>query len=475
MCCLRGMGKSGRFWPLLVASLLAATMIAVGWPGLAQYDSVEQFRQALSGQYDDWHPPIMARLWSLLHILGGGAGPMMVLQIALYWLGLGLIAGGLARTGRRRAAVLVLALGALPGFAAWQWAVLKDVQMAAAILAAVGIVGWWRLRGARIPWTAAAITVLLLGYATLVRANALFVTVPLAVMLLPCGGRPTRLTLALAGMAAIVLLTPQIDVDLFGATPSGVRTTEPLFDLAAIAVRTGDSASTAIDPAGIAALRRERCVKTYFWDTLGDGPCADAIEDLASRPVGAMYLQLAQAAVRHPMAYAEHRLAHFNMTQRWLVGRGLMDNWPPSRSQPNKQGLGDPGRLASWWIVKTAALADTPLGWPIVWLVLAIAALVEGLRRAASPSRDLALALVISALTVEASFVAISIAADLRYHLWPMIAAALAVILLVAEARPARRMLVASIVALTLVIASGIVARVILPPAPSGYPQMLAS
>ena len=226
---------------------------------------------------------------------------------------------------------------------------------------------------------------------------------------------------------------------------------------------------------GIAALRGDRCVKTYFWDALGDGPCADSIEDLASRPAGAMYLQLAYAAIRHPLAYAEHRLAHFNMTQRWLVGRGLMDNWPPSQSQPNKQALGDPGPLASWWIVGTEALADTPLGWPIVWLSLAVAALVEALRRAASPSRDLALALVISALALEASFVAISIAADLRYHLWPMIAAALGGILLLAEAQPARRVLVASIAALALIIAGGIAARAILPPAPSGYPEMLAS
>jgi hypothetical protein len=450
-------------------------MVAAGWPGLAQYDSVEQFRQVLSGRYDDWHPPVMARLWSLFHAIGGGAGPMMVLQIALYWLGLGLIAGGLAQAGRPRAAVLALAVGVLPGFAVWQWAVLKDVQMVAAMLAAVGIVGWWRLRGERVPLAAVAIAILLLGYATLVRANAVFATVPLAVMLWPHGGWPTRWMLALAGVGAVVVLTPLIDANLFDAAPSGVRTTEPLFDLAAIAVRTGDADATGIDPAGIAALRRGGCVKTYFWDTLGDGPCADAIEDLASRPVGAMYLQLAQAAVRHPMAYAEHRLAHFNMTQRWLVGRGLMDAWPPSQSQPNVQGLGDPGPLASWWIETTEALADTPLGWPIIWLALAMAALVEALRRAVSPLRDLALALVISALALEVSFVAISIAADLRYHLWPMTAAALGVILLFADAQPPRRMLAASVLALVLVIASGLAARAILPPAPSGYPEMLAS
>ena len=457
------------------ALLLAATMVAAGWPGLAEYDSVEQFRQALTGQYDDWHPPIMARLWSLFHILGGGAGPMMVLQIALYWLGLGLIAGALARTDRSGAAALVLVVGALPSFAVWQWAVLKDIQMVAAMLAAVGMVGWWRLRGERVPWAAVAMVIALLGYATLVRANAVFATVPLAVMLLPRRGWPTRLLLVLAGTVAVVALTPLIDADVFGAAPSGVRTTEPLFDLAAIAVRTGDADATGIDPAGIAALRRGRCVKTYFWDTLGDSPCADAIEDLASRPITAMYLQLARAAIRHPVAYGEHRLAHFNMTQRWLVGRGLMDGWPPSRSQPNTQGLGDPGSVASWWIDATRPLADTPLGWPIVWVALATAALIEALCRAASPLRDVALALLISSLALEASFVPISIAADLRYHLWPMIAAALGAALLIAEARPARRMLVAGALALSLVIATGLAARAMLPPAPSGYPEMLAS
>lgn len=469
------MGKSRRLWPFWAALLLAVAMVAAGWPGLAQYDSVEQFQQVLSGRYDDWHPPAMARTWSLLHVLGGGAGPMMVLQIALYWLGLGLLAGGLARIDRPRAAASVMAIGALPGFAIWLWDVLKDVQMVAAIVAAVGIVGWWRLHGARMPWAAVAITILLLGYATLVRANALFATVPLAVMLLPRGGWPTRLILALVGMVVVVMLTPLIDAGPFDAAPSDVRTTEPLFDLTAIAVRTGDADATGIDPAGIAALRRGRCVKTYFWDKLGDGPCADAIEDLASRPVGAMYLQLANAAIRHPAAYAEHRLAHLNMTQRWLVGRGLMDNWPPSRSQPNAQGLDDPGPVASWWIVTTAALADTPPVWPIVWLTVALAGLVEALGRPHAPARDLALALLVSAVALEASFAAISIAADLRYHLWPMIAAALGFVLLWSEARPSRRVLQVGGGILLLVIASGIAARAILPPAPSNYAAMLAS
>ena len=276
-----------------------------------------------------------------------------------------------------------------------------------------------------------------------------------------------------------VLLTPyrgedEIDADVLGATPSGVETTVPLFDLAAIAVRTGDTASTGIDAAGIAELRRRHCVKSYFWDPLGNGPCADAVADLTSRPAGQMYALLAGAAFRHPVAYVEHRLAHLNMTERWWVGRGLIDNWPPSGSQPNRIGLGNPGRAASWWIDAAHPLADTPLGWPVVWLTLALAGLVEALRRSPAPARDVALALLVSAVSLEASFAAVSIAADLRYHLWSMMAAGLGVALLWTEARPPPRLLFVGGAALVLVVASGIAARAILPPAPSDYDAMLA-
>ena len=46
------------------AVLLCLAALALGWPGVAEYDSVEQYRQVLNGVYLDWHPPIMARFWA---------------------------------------------------------------------------------------------------------------------------------------------------------------------------------------------------------------------------------------------------------------------------------------------------------------------------------------------------------------------------------------------------------------------------
>ena len=65
-----------RYRPAFLAgAALVLCMAALGlfWPGVALYDTVAQYRQVVSGQFDDWHPPIMARLWRVMHAAFGGA------------------------------------------------------------------------------------------------------------------------------------------------------------------------------------------------------------------------------------------------------------------------------------------------------------------------------------------------------------------------------------------------------------------
>src|SRR5581483_6335560 len=135
---------------------------------------------------------------------------------------------------------------------------------------AFGIVAHCRLADRSIPATAGTLLAVLFLYATLVRANAIFATAPLLAFLVP---RPSSLiargAMALAAVAAVLLASPFLDHRLFGAEPSGVEKTQPIFDLAAIAVATPGSPSlfTAAERAEIA---HRHCVKSYFWDPLGD-------------------------------------------------------------------------------------------------------------------------------------------------------------------------------------------------------------
>lgn len=463
---------------LATAALLCAGSLALFWPGFAVYDSVAQYRQALSGAYDDWHPPAMARAWAGLHRLaGGGAGPMLAAQMGLYWLGLGLLAAALARTGRRRAASAVLAVGIWPPFLGWQAAVLKDAQMTGAMLAAVGLVGWWRLAGRRMPAIALAGVAVLLAYAVLVRANAVFAVVPLAAMLLPGRHPAARAIAAVAGVGMVLALLGPVNHDLMGAHRSGVERTEALYDLAGVAVRAPDAADLPLDRAAIATMIERRCVKPFFWDPLGEPErCGVVIEPWRQVAPSALYAMLARVVLAHPIAYAQHRLAHLNSTDRWLVPADWPGAAPPAAGERNDLGLVEPGRAAVRFDLVAGRLAETPFAWPAAWIVVVATILLVAARRPAAPARDLALALAVSALALEGSFALLSIASDLRYHLWPMIAAALAAVLLADRIGPAERPVLArGGGVLAAVIAAGLIARFILPAVPASYAGMLAS
>src|SRR5215831_14116841 len=86
------------------------------FPGEPGPDEFDQYRQAVANRFDDWHPPIMAWLWSYLRLLADGFGPIFTFQIVLYWFGFGIIALALAKAGYFLRAWGVLWVGVFPLF-----------------------------------------------------------------------------------------------------------------------------------------------------------------------------------------------------------------------------------------------------------------------------------------------------------------------------------------------------------------------
>jgi hypothetical protein len=355
--------------------------------------------------------------------------------------------------------------------------VLKDCQMAGALICAFGIVMHYRLEQRRIPLIASALAALLVGYATLVRANAIFAAAPLVTLLLP---RPTsviaRGATALVAIATVLLASPFLDHRLLGAEPSGVAKSQALFDLAAIAIATPRSPSpfTAAERREIA---RRHCVKSYFWDPLGEpSACGPLTQRLQNQSERALYADLARAIVEHPLAYAEHRLRHWNSTERWLVPPNLQEAAPPDEAEDNDLGLITPASsLMPAWQSLAAVEAGTPLGWPIVWTLIALLVAPAAWRRRGEAAGGLALALVASVLTLESSFLLISVASDFRYHLWSVAASALALILLSDNLRLRRAAFIAGVVVLGFVVGGGLITRWTLPAAPDSYEAMIAA
>lgn len=454
---------------LIVGALLAAISLAFFWPGVASYDTVVQYQQVLTGQYDDWHPPAMARLWALFHATGWpGQAPLFVLQILLYWGGLAVFAGAQARRRQAIAALFALLIGIWPPLLGWQVAVLKDAQMTGAILAAVGVASWWRLDGRRLPLPAAALVLLLLGYATLVRFNAAFATVPLAFGLV--GGlrwdRPLfHAALVLATTAAVIGVLTPINQRLLDAKPSGVERSLPLFDLAGIAHHAGPRAVPLVPAPLWRRAEAKGCLTPILWDPIGDEAACGYIVDTMQRAAPGAKLRNAwlRAIATHPLAYAAHRIGHWNSEMRAWMPATMPGTGPLARSEPNTIGLGSPNKRINAFQKAGTTLASSAAGAPILWFAVAI-----GVLFCAWPARDgaggVAVTLALSAIVTELAFGVVGVASDYRYHCWGMIAAGLGLLAATGTRVSPRRVLVAAL-GVALVAAVVTFARLTLPPA----------
>jgi hypothetical protein len=448
---------------IVAALILFGLSVIVFAPGYVEYDSVSQYAQALTGDYDDWHPPIMARLWSLF--LGWGATPMLVLQLAGWWLGLAGIATAIADR-RPRAALGVLAIGLVPPWLGWQVAILKDAQMTGALLAATGVIGWWRLRGRTVPrwgWAAAS---LFLVYATLVRANAIFAAAPLIALLTAERWR-SRIAIVTGLTLAALALSPLVNHRLLGAAPSGVARSQALYDLAGIAVRVPYDPRLGFSSQEVAEMRAKQCVRAFFWDSLGEpSRCGDRLNRFDTMPPGRLYARLAPAILHHPLAYAAQRVAHVNSTWRLWVPSRWPNAAPPEGAEPNGYHLGQPGKVAVAWQHMASSFVDLPIMWPIIWMIVAAGGL------AVTRGDGLAGALFGSTLGLEVSFLVISVASDFRYHLWAVVACALGMIL-AKPWRGDRPIVRATMAALAVVLVMSGIARATLPVPPQSYEGML--
>ena len=73
---------------LLVAALFVLNVL-LHFPGTMDNDSKNQYAEAIAGRYTDWHPPVMAWLWSVLRLVADGPAPFLLLHLAAYWCGFG--------------------------------------------------------------------------------------------------------------------------------------------------------------------------------------------------------------------------------------------------------------------------------------------------------------------------------------------------------------------------------------------------
>jgi hypothetical protein len=302
--------------------------------------------------------------------------------------------------------------------------------MAGSLLTATGLLAWTREEKG---WALRIPALLLLLFAATLRFNALLAGLPLFLALLPHEWRRTPLRFAIGTAAALALLAAALPLAnrAIGAERSGVELSLVMFDLGGISEHSG---ADVFPPLGVAdpVAVNHRCYSPVKWDPYSwwvDEPCPLQFYALRAfvraHHISALGLWLG-AVVHHPLAYAEHRLSHFNINARFLV-KDEIERPVQEQSAPNDWHF-TVGPDAALSAIDRAAVdsAGSPLGWPIWWLAVGLGVLSLA---PVLPSRRLTLPLASSSLLYGFGYAVFSVAAEMRYHLWTMIAALLAAVL----------------------------------------------
>lgn len=248
------------------------------YPGIMSADSNDQLQQAQTGHFVDWHPPIMAWLWSLTNAVIPGPGGFFLILTGLYWIGFCLVSLYFLHRGSRRY-IVVLALPFLPFFINFAGTMWKDTLVFGCFLTFTGI-AMLRASGRRIPAIVSLVAWCLLIVGCLARYNSGLAAVPLAALYLwpelstrrPWWSLARRLTLSAMIVAALALVTEQLlDRFVFHAEKSGPLNSLLLWDIVGISQRVG----TNLVPGNWSEIQAHdlatRCYNPQQWNNLG-GP-----------------------------------------------------------------------------------------------------------------------------------------------------------------------------------------------------------
>lgn len=419
----------------MVPVLLALAGSLAYWPGLVTWDSLRQYDQALSGAFDDWHPPLMGWIWRQALPLSHSPAPMLLLQLGLYAIGLGLLVIPLLRAGRGGRALAIGLCSLQPIMIALMATIVKDSLMTGALLCAAGTILLAERREAagKGAWPARTVAVILCVFASALRFNAFLATLPLALWALPRGWRdgPVRCLVSAALLLPVLLGAMPVANRIIGAESSDVTLSIIIFDLGGITEYSGENQFPPLgvkDPVAVS----HRCYTPVKWDSYSwwvDEICPINFTAMQryvhSHPVSPVQLWLT-AIARHPLAYLAHRFHHWNINARFLV-KDEVERPVQVEAPPNDWHF-DITRNPVVRLVDLGARASshTPLGWPVVWMAALVALLWSrrGLWRF-----DGVTMLATSALLYGLGYGVFSVASELRYYLWTYCAGSIALVM----------------------------------------------
>ena len=421
--------------PLLCAGAFLLHCL-IAYPGYVSFDVRSQLEQGRSGVIYDVSPPANALLLGASDALGIGTGGLFVLNAALLWIALGLLLNAVAV----RPIQVLLLLAALPLIPllphAWSdLHLLSLLALSAALLLQAG-----RSESRRRRLQLWLVALLLLGWSTWVRHNAILAALPLALLPLVQGHwrRATQLGCAAVILAGLLLV--RAAAGLVVDRPTSVWAVTPMWDLQALSLR----ADRVLLPEGLvgpgmqvaelrAAFSPNTAVPLFARTPTGVADPTVERFDVARRNalLGAWW----EGVRDDPLGWAAHRWTVF----RRLFGAHRGGDLRYMVDSPEFLAGAEPRGWRAALHQTFRQLIDAGKRWglfsPAAGMLFAVGVFALGRRRGPGLAPGLQYALLASALLYVAALWPLTPSAEQRYLAWPMFALITAALL--ASARPA--------------------------------------
>jgi hypothetical protein len=428
-----------RIAPYAIVAAGWGFVVAYAHPGLMSFDSCYQLAQARSGEWGNWHPPVMAALWSVLDRIVAGPLLLLLVQTSLFTVGL----YALARRywSARPAAIVTSAMLVFPPVFVVLAGVWKDSLMAGLLLCgAAGLLS--ARRPARLGgWLALAL-------ASALRHNAAVLVVPLVIMIAPLPaawplwrrrviGAGLGIALAVSGALATRVLMrvddhPFANMLALSDLAGTIARAPDLPDTEARELLVGTPLRTSDD---IQLRLRKLDIEAHGWEAVALGE--DRMFDRAKTDAEADAIVAAWRRVigRYPGAYLAHRASMFSLAIGWrgsnptfvIPIHATSDPVPlcePQAYDGFQRAIGRALRVIHHW----------PLFSPLLYLVLAAGLLVV---RWSDPLQR---GLLAGALAYTVSLFLLSPGGhDFRYIHWLIVVSTFGSIVHMGSAKPAPR------------------------------------
>lgn len=414
------------FKPLIPQVALAAIGIVLTlrafYPGIVTSDAIDQYQQATSFVFGDWHPPIMSFIWAITNDWVPGPFGMLLLDCFLYWGALLLISFSIPEQ-HKKISLLILILGFMPFTVGTLSHIWKDVLHAVFWLFAVGvicnIIARDKIRYKKLIILAAIM--LLIG--SMMRFNAIFGLLPLVWLLFnkfKMSSWKRILVVLIIFPLCTILLNASFTYGILNAAKSRVYQSLIIFDLGGISNFSHKDyfAEKWNDEEKLKVI--SSCYNSSAWDVYAWGECSfvlKKVQDSGAWADGSLMEKWINAIYQEPSAYLKHRYENFNYLM-WSPNLVLGD-----RTAENTLGFKyEKTGMFRTLEMTTNLLKDTFIFKPGFWLFTSFLFSLYGLFARPCFARDVFLALNVSSFLYLLAYFFVGVASDFRYSYWSILA-----------------------------------------------------